>query len=123
MRLLSKGYCASTTENVEEPFPGKRDGGVPFVQNEYLPKGFGDPVSLKDLLAVTYDWERTNERRAQLLLADERDDLGRTEQAELTHLQHLADVRIRLLTPLPLAELDRITADLKRRGLWVGGEE
>ena len=104
-------------------FSGETRRGVPFVQNEYLPKGFGDPVSLKDLLAVTYDWERTNERRAQLLLADERDDLGRTEQAELTHLQHLADVRIRLLTPLPLAELDRITADLKRRGLWVGGEE
>jgi hypothetical protein len=35
-------------------------------------------------------------------------------------LQWLADARIDLLAPLPVAELEAIAADLKRKGLWAG---
>ena len=100
-------------------FSGEARRGVPFVQTEYLPKGFADPVSLRDLLAITHDWARTNDRRARLLLKEERNSIGERQKAELEHLQHLTDVRIRLVAPLPLLELDRMAADLKRRGLWV----
>ena len=103
-------------------FSSEARRGVPFVQTEYLPKGFADRVSLKDLLAITCDWELTNERRADLLLKEERNGLREPEKAELAHLQRLTDVRIRLVSPLPLAELDQIAADLKQQGLWVGAE-
>jgi len=96
--------------------------GVPFTQRGYLPKGFSDLLSLTDLLAITDDWDHTNERRAHLLLKDERGALGDREKVDLEHLQHLTDVRIRLVAPLPLAELERIAADLKRRGLWAGDQ-
>ena len=81
-----------------------------------------DPLASEDLLSITHDWNRTNERRACLLLKEERGRLGDRERAELARLQHLADVRIRLVAPLPLTELGRIVADLKRKGLWAGGQ-
>jgi hypothetical protein len=101
-------------------FSGETRRGVPFEQTGYLPKGFADPISLQDLLAITQDWEQTNERRARLLLKEERGRLSGRERDALAHLQHLTDIRIRLVAPLPLAELDRIASDLKRRGLWLG---
>jgi hypothetical protein len=103
-------------------FSGELRRGVPFAQTEYLPKGFAGPVYLRDLLAITHDWDRTNDRRARLLLKEERGRLEDRQRDELAHLQRLADVRIRLVAPLPLTELDRIAADLKRRGLWAGSQ-
>jgi len=100
-------------------FSGEARRGVPFVQTDYLPKGHADPLSLRDLLAITCDWGQTNDRRAHLILDEERKGLGKRRQAELEHLQYLTDVRIRLTAPLPLAEMDNMAADLKRRGLWV----
>lgn len=93
--------------------------GVPFSQTEYLPKGFVDRISLEDLLAITEDWERTGRLRTRLILKEERKNINELEKVELEHLQHLTDVRIRLIAPLPLAELERMATDLRRRGLWV----
>jgi len=101
-------------------FSGEARRGVPFTQTEYLPKGLTDPISLRDLIAITYDWEKTNERRARLILDEERKGLGRRRQAKLDHLQHLTDMRIRLAAPLPLDELDSFAAKLKRQGRWMG---
>ncbi|MGD0650862.1 MAG: hypothetical protein ABSA97_06955 [Verrucomicrobiia bacterium] len=87
-------------------FSGATRRGVPFRQAEYVPKNFADDFSLRDLLAITADWEQTNERRARLLLKQERKTIRPQEKEELEHLQNLTDVRIRLVTPLPLAELE-----------------
>ncbi len=103
-------------------FSGEARRGVPFTQTEYLPKGFEDPISLRDLIAISYDWEKTNERRTQLILDEERRGLGKRRQAELDHLQHLTDMRIRLAAPLPLDDLESFATKLKRRGLWIGDE-
>ena len=36
-------------------FTGERRRGVPFEQTEYLPKSFTDPLTLRELLAITSD--------------------------------------------------------------------
>ena len=41
--------------------------GVPFEQKEYFPKDFTEISRLRELLAITVDWEQTNERRFQLI--------------------------------------------------------
>ena len=100
-------------------FSGATRRGVPFSQTEYVPKDFADILTLRDLLAITVDWEQTNERRARLLLREERRRISERDKETLKHLQRLTDIRIRLVAPLPLAELNAIASDLKRRGLWV----
>jgi hypothetical protein len=101
-------------------FHGAKRRGVPFEQNEYLPRSFVHPLTLRELLAITADWETTNDRREQLILKEERDKLSAAERTELADLQRLADARIDLLAPLPVAELEAIAADLKGKGFWVG---
>jgi len=101
-------------------FCGAERRGVPFKQTEYLPRSFARPFALRELLAITADWEATNDRREHLILKEERRRLSASERTELAHLQWLADARIDLLAPLPVAELEAIAADLKRKGLWAG---
>ncbi|MBI2928468.1 MAG: N-6 DNA methylase [Verrucomicrobia bacterium] len=101
-------------------FGGVERRGVPFEQKEYLPRSFAQPLALCELLAITADWEQTNERRELLILNEEHGKPSPEERAELADLQRLADARIDLIAPLPLQELEAVAADLKRKGLWAG---
>jgi hypothetical protein len=101
-------------------FTGAERRGVPFKQTEYVPRTFPRPLALRELLAITADWEGTNDRRERLILKEEHGKLSAAERSELADLQSLADARMDLLAPLPIAELEAIAADLKRKGLWVG---
>jgi len=100
-------------------FTGAKRRGVPFDQEEYMPRTFTEPLRLRELLAITVDWQETNARRSRLILREERKTIRPQEKAELDDLQRLTDARMRLLTPLPIKELEAIASDLKRRGLWV----
>ncbi len=101
-------------------FSGVKRRGVPFEQKEYFPKGFTELSTLRELLAVTADWEQTNERRAQLIEKQVKRNILAGEKQELQELQRLADARIRLLAPLPIQQLEIVREELKRRGIWTG---
>jgi hypothetical protein len=95
----------------------KRPVAVPFTG--YFPDHFNDALTLKDFLAIQYDWDTTNERRCDLI-DKELSNTGLTpeEREELDHLQHLADLLVRLKEPYPLEELGGLVAKLKANGKW-----
>ena len=101
-------------------FTGERRRGVPFEQTEYLPKSFTEPLTLRELLAITADWDQTNKRRAELIHKKVKKTISTEERRELDELQRLASCRRRLLAPLPIEELQAVKADLVRRGMWAG---
>ena len=101
-------------------FSGVERRGVPFEQKEYFPKSFTELSTLRELLAITVDWEQTNERRTQLIQRKVKRNILADEKREFDHLQQLADARIHLLAPLPIKQLEEMQNDLKRRGIWEG---
>lgn len=101
-------------------FSGVERRGVPFEQKEYFPKGCTKLSTLQELLAITADWEQTNERRAQLIQKKVKKNILADEKREFDHLQQLADARIQLLAPLPIKQLEEMRNELKRRGIWEG---
>ncbi|MFY0584171.1 hypothetical protein ACN28S_66525 [Cystobacter fuscus] len=99
-------------------FTGVQRRGVPFDQMEYLPHGFMDVKRLSELIAITADWE-THEARMKLLVERKIQHMATaSELDELRGLKRLASARRELFSPMPLAELDRMEADLVRRGIW-----
>ena len=101
-------------------FAGHRRAGVPFQQDRYFPEGYEDVLSLADYLAITADWEATNNRRLDLIDKKLAGTLVESERVELTDLKRLARAKAHLVMPLPNTELAEREADLKRRGLWRG---
>jgi hypothetical protein len=99
-------------------FAGVERRGVPFHQIEYIPKGFSGISTLGELLAITVDWEQTNEQRTQLILKKVKRTISPDETRDLDRLQELTDARLRLLAPLPLQELEALRDKLKQRGIW-----
>jgi len=87
-------------------FSGVKRRGVPFEQYEYFPKEFKEPLTLSELLMITVDWEKTNERRVELIFKKVKRSISPEESAELNGLQRLADARIRLIAPLPIIEME-----------------
>ena len=101
-------------------FSGVERRGVPFEQEEYFPQGFTEISRLSELLAITVDWEQTNERRFQLIEKKVKRKILTNEKRELDYLQQLTDARIELLAPLPIKQLEDVREELKRRGIWEG---
>lgn len=94
--------------------------GVPFFQDRYFPAGFKAPLSLADYLAITEDWEITNERRLKLIQRKLAGNLVQKEKEELKNLKRLASAKSDLVMPLPNEDLAKREADLRRRGKWLG---
>ncbi len=103
-----------------ELFSGVKRRGVPFDQKEYFPEGFTGISTLSELLAITADWEQTNERRFQLIEKEVKGNILADEKLEFDYLQQLTDARIELLAPLPIKQLEDLREELKRRGMWEG---
>lgn len=101
-------------------FSGIQRRGVPFRQTEYFPGCFSDELSLQEFLAITADWEDTNERRVSLIHRKVTGDITGDDEKELNYLQGLTDSRIRLLAPSPIHQLEEIRGNLKRRAMWEG---
>jgi N-6 DNA Methylase len=113
---------AADERRILELFTGEQRRGVPFVQNEYFPKGFNHLDRLSDLLAITADWTQTNRRRCQLIRKDVKGQLTDKETAELERLEYLADARIALMDlqhPTEPDEIQRAVERLKREGKWI----
>jgi hypothetical protein len=115
------GLPAKIERRILDLFTGVQRRGVPFVQNEYFPKGFTHLDRLSELLAITADWSQTNRRRCYLIRKDVKDKLTEKEHQELIHLEHLADARIALIDsqhPKEPDEIERTMERLKREGKW-----
>ena len=74
----------------------------------YSPHEPDDGITFSEVLAVTRDWETVNQRRCGLIERRLRNRLSPVEAEELASLQELADKRIQMFAPLPIADLDRI---------------
>jgi hypothetical protein len=116
--LHAYGLPARLQRQLLNQFQGwKRPVAVPFTG--YFPAHFKDALTLNDFVAIQYDWDITNERRCDLIEKDlSRTGLARQECEELDHLQHLADLLVRLKEPYPVEELSSLVADLKAKGKW-----
>jgi len=101
-------------------FVGWKRAGVPFEQERYIPENFCEPISLRDFLAITIDWEITNSRREELLVRKRRKSIHLSEVSELRELQRLAGLKRELLSSPSLRELLSVESDLRRRNLWQG---
>lgn len=73
---------------------------------EYSPLRLGEGVTLKEYIAITTEWDETNERRCTQIDKKIEKGLDETEGRELEYLQGLADKRIQLLAPLSTSKLD-----------------
>jgi hypothetical protein len=99
-------------------FKGAERRGVPFHQTGYFPEHFTDHVSLRQLLCITAYWDEINERRALLIRNQIKNVVSHEEKEELQRLQRLADLRVRLLAPLPTSQMKAVQEDLQRMGIW-----
>jgi len=100
-------------------FASRERAGVPFHFERYFPPHFKDCPPLHDLIAMTQDWPKTNRRRGTLIEKKVRRAITRDEE-ELGRLQELADLRIRLVAPLPLRELERLQQLQGEAPEWSG---
>ncbi len=111
--LEAYGLPANLQRQLLLQFEGwRRPFAVPFVR--YFPEAFKDAVTLTDFVAIQYDWEKTNEERCDLIEKGlSEGGLTTLERNKLDHLQHLADLVIRLKQPYPVTELESLVAELK----------
>ena len=86
--------------------------GVPFTFDRYFPKHFEQSVHLRDIIAVKYDWPKTNRRRGRLIAREVEGTITGEEADELKRLQGLADLRTDLLDPFNLDELEQLHAEI-----------
>ena len=93
-------------------FSGHERGGVPFRFDRYFPEHFDEPVHLRDLLAITHDWPKTNRRRGRLIRREVKGNISPQEAEEMERLQRLADLRTDLLDPFDFEELEQLHAEI-----------
>ena len=80
--------------------------------------GKGESLSEDDMLAITTNWDSTNKRRGELIEKKLAKQIKPLEESELSHLQKLAGAKRNLVMPLPIEELAKAEADLRKKGLW-----
>ena len=89
-------------------FSGEKRCGVPFEQTEYLPDYFQSDITLSELIEVTIDWDKTNQKRGEFIDLEGQRELTAKENEEFQYLQHLADLRIELDAMPALMQVDKI---------------
>jgi hypothetical protein len=86
-------------------FDGVERVGVPFHQERYIPNELTYVNRLDDYLQISDEWDRTDERRCELI--EKRIKCGKRtpeEQKEFDKLQHLFDLRRQYCSPGPLID-------------------
>ncbi len=91
-------------------FAGWARGGVPFKFDRYHPGHFERAVRLREFIAITYDWPRTNRLRGRLIEREVQGTLSAKGSDELEQLQRLADLRTDFLDPFDLDDLEQFHA-------------
>ena len=84
---------ANLERELLDMFTGWDRGGVPFPFDRYFPEHFKQPVHLRDIIAATNDWAKTNRRRGRLIAREVQRTITEEESGELKRLQGLADLR------------------------------
>ena len=93
-------------------FAGWDRGGVPFRFDRYYPEHFKQAVHLREIVAATNDWAKTNRHRGRLIAREVEGTIREEEAAELKRLQGIASLRTDLLDPFNLEELEQIRAEI-----------
>ena len=109
------GLSARLERELLDYFKDWERPGVPFGFDRYYPRHLEQSVHLRDVLAVTYDWPKTNRRRGHLIAREVEGTITEKEAAELDRLQDLADLRTDLLDPFNLEELEQLHAEVAIR--------
>ena len=117
--LDAYGLTAHQQRQLLDQFAGwKRPLCIEF--DHYFPKHFNDVITLTDFVAIQYDWDKTNDRRCDLIDKEfSKTGLTTEERHELDHLQHLADLLIRLKAPYDFSVADELITQLKAKGQWI----
>jgi hypothetical protein len=71
----------------------------------YFPEHFEEEITLRELLAITADWERTSERKTELIEKKIRQSTTKEELVELERLKFLTEARGEYFAPLSLREV------------------
>lgn len=92
---------------------------TPIHFDSYFPTDFNEVMSLKDFVAIQYDYDALNGRRCDLIGKElSKSTLSAEEREELDHLQYLADMLVRLKEPYPIKELNDMISQFKAKGKW-----
>jgi N-6 DNA Methylase len=82
----------------------------------YFPDHFEDEITLTELVAITADWERTSERKTELIEKKIRRAATKEELTELQRLKFLTEARGEYFAPLPLQQLAAFQSKLELQG-------
>ncbi|MGJ8638380.1 MAG: HsdM family class I SAM-dependent methyltransferase [Opitutaceae bacterium] len=94
--------------------------GVPFNQTEYFPEHFKDLNRLSDLLKITADWEKTSERKSELIDLKIEKRATKEELKELEKLKLLTEARGEYFEPIQFDHLEQIKKQLIAKVEWLG---
>jgi hypothetical protein len=99
------------------PLPPPFDGAL----TRYFPDHFEEEITLAELLAITTDWERTSERKTELIEKKIQRTATPVELSELDRLKFLTEARGEYFAPLPLQKLAAVQTELEIAGKWEAG--
>ncbi|HEU4713345.1 MAG TPA: hypothetical protein VFS76_17375 [Pyrinomonadaceae bacterium] len=125
VRLVERGHKWISVEYFDQLQGVARQGWAPKKYFEYVSGPAAQPakeavrqsssLSERERREINEDWEETNQRRIDLIYKEAESKLTSEEKEELDRLQRLTDERIRLVAPLPLAQLESVLEKLERR--------
>lgn len=116
--LDAYGLEAAEQRKLLDQFDGyQRPVGFEF--NRYFPEHFKDNITLSDFVRITYEWDKTNARRLELIEKKLTGQINTEEKLELSCLKKLAWAKSNLVRPLPMGELRTTVEELKRKGQWI----
>jgi hypothetical protein len=84
----------------------------------YFPHHFEEEITLTELLGITFDWERTSERKTALIEKKISRQASSKELSELQRLKFLTEARGEYFAPLPLPKLTAAQRELETEGKW-----
>lgn len=86
--------------------------------SRYFPDHFEEHLTLTELLAITFDWERTSERKTELIEKKIRRGATADDLVELQRLKFLTEARGEYFAPLPLRQVAALRTKLESEGKW-----
>jgi hypothetical protein len=106
LRLLKmfNGWSRPLPPPYEEMFSG------------YFPSHFEEEITLAELIAITFDWDRTSERKSALIEKKVQRKATHEELAELQRFKFLTEARGEYFAPLPLLQLATLQGELESEG-------
>jgi hypothetical protein len=86
--------------------------------DRYFPDHFQEHITLAELLGITVDWDRTSERKTELIEKKIRREATKDELDQLQRLKFLTEARGEYFAPLPLRRVAALQSKLESEGKW-----